>query len=156
MPSSKIDEMTQEDLELALSQVQTKVLIAAAEVDQLISRAFEDPERAHGQLMNLVASDRVERAVEVLGGEHQHWHLGPQKRPFLGFLASRDPDVKAALVQLPDALRRLTILRGQSAAMQTALRSQSVRRDDAEMRRKLGSSDESAQVISRKPDRSLH
>lgn len=155
MSARTIEQMTLEDLELALSQVKTKSLIASSDVDQLIGRAFEDPARAKTQLVGLVMESRVERAIEVLNGDHQHWHLGPQKRPFLGFLASRDPDVKAALAQLPEALRQLSGLRSQVTSMQTTLQAHAVQRDDAEMRRKLDSADEPAQVISRRPGRKM-
>lgn len=155
MSSSRIDQMTLEDLELALSQVETKSLIAGAEVEQLISRAFEDPERAQSQLLTLVKENRVERAIEILGGGRQHWHLGPQNRQFLGFFPSRDPDVKAALAQLPDALRRLAGLRSQVASMQAAFQAQAIRRDHQETRRKLTSSDEPAQTLGRKTGQSM-
>lgn len=150
MSSSDIEANTLNDLELALSQVQVKLDIAAGDVKQLVAAAFEDPERAYEVLRDLASRGRVEKAIAMLAGDRAHWHFGAQKRPFLGLFASRDPDVKAAHAQLPDALRRLSALRTQYRSMADARNSRSIAEDAAATGQSLGNADSRAQKRGRK------
>lgn len=150
MSSSDIESNTLSDLHLALNQVEVNADIAAGDVKQLVAAAFEDPERAYEVLRDLTARGRVEKAIAMLAGDRAHWHFGAQKRPFLGLFASRDPDVKAAHAQLPDALRRLAELRRQLRSMVEARNKRSIDDDAAATARLLERSDQRAQKRGRK------
>lgn len=150
MSSSDIEANTLNDLEMALSQVRVKADIAAGDMKQLVAAAFQDPERAYEVLRDLTARGRVEKAIAMITGDRAHWHFGAQKRPFLGLFASRDPDVKAAHAQLPDALRRLAELRRQLRSMADARDKRSIADDAATTGQSLGSADLRAQKRGRK------
>lgn len=150
MTSSEIDTNTLEDLNSAISQVQIKADIAAEDVKQLVYAAFEDPERAYGVIRQLAAEGRIEKAISMLAGGRAHWHFGAQKRPFLGLFASRDPDVKVAHAQLPDALRRFGEVRRQLKSMVDSRRKRIIDDDDAETARNRDRSDKPARSRGRK------
>lgn len=112
MSATEIPTPSLAELDEAIQRLTAGQQVAAARLHRLLQQAFEDPERAARPLLHLLDQNRTEAAIGLLQSGRQHWHLGAQRKPFLGLLPSRDPDVRAALAQLPDALRELDALRG--------------------------------------------
>lgn len=79
--------------------------IARARLHRVAAAAFENEERACRTLDRLLSAGGVERAIAAMSGDLQQLHFGIQRRPFLGFFASRDPDVRRALADLPEVIR---------------------------------------------------
>ena len=112
--------------------------ITRARLHRLATAAFENGERACRTLDRLLSAGGVERALAAMQGDFQQRHFGFQRRPFLGFFASRDPDVRRALNELPGAIREAAAAEARlrdALAVQRQRAMATGRSDDAETAR---------------------
>lgn len=144
MQASEKNQKSLEDLEEATRQLDVKLLLATEELRRDLGDAFEHVELGMSYVTKAVREGFVEKAIASLERDPLR-HFGFQRHAFLGFGASRHPDVRAALARLPGQIRALADLekrrnaleasRGQVLARADArdltIRSEERRRDDA-------------------------
>lgn len=101
---------------------------ARARVHRLLATAFEDEGKALLAVDRLLRQGGYDRVIDALTGDFQQRHFGFQRKAFLGFFASRSPDVRRALAELLDALRELHVAQDFVNDLKQAARAQSAAR----------------------------
>jgi hypothetical protein len=96
MSASEFEQKSFDDLIETQRQVDLQHSIATQHLRQLVERAFDNPARAGDFLLRCIRRDQTEHAVRALEGGNQVIHLGFQRKAFLGFGKSHDPDVAAS------------------------------------------------------------
>jgi len=122
MASTTTIDWTNAELDAALQMMEVRASMAKARVERLCAGAFENAPRALHTLNVLLRKNGPEGAINALSETRQQWFFGFQRKAFLGFFASRDPDVKRALADLPEAIRELAESQDRLRDLQQAYR----------------------------------